>query len=45
MTQGIAVVSALALVGAVIALLVAALRGLGIRKKVGSLGGAGRGRR
>lgn len=42
MTQSIAVAAALALVGAVVALLVAVMKGVGIRKKVGALGGGGR---
>jgi len=42
MTQTVAVVALLALVGAVVALTVAALRGIGIKKKVGSLGGGRR---
>jgi len=42
MTQTVSAIAALALVGAVVALTIAVLRGVGIRKKVGALGGGGR---
>lgn len=45
MTNVVSAVAALALVGAVVALLIAVLRGTGIRKKVGALGGGGGRRR